>query len=265
MVFLFIQSCISRSEIHLDQKFHCKIRSGSHILVSKCVTWLWRWISAATFHLGLLFCNFSVISRYWCCVIFDTLLNMNFKVPLVILLLFLVCCLLRILHISVVFLQLEMVFLRVVTSLHGPLTQNFVLSLLFETTGSSEDWTLHSSRGSKGGIRHRPQPQPQPQPIETIISHNCKPSLFSDSNNRAPIIVLIQRASLNTRRLNLKGAIWNARSLTGKIGLLSSVLIDQKIDLMFLTDTWLKSPNDRLVSDLGTAVTGYTFHHQGLF
>ena len=34
-----------------------------------------------------------------------------------------------------------------------------------------------------------------------------------------------------------------------KIGLLSSFLIEEKLDLMFLTETWLKCHDDPLISD----------------
>ena len=59
----------------------------------------------------------------------------------------------------------------------------------------------------------------------------------------------------------LNCALWNGRSLNGKVGPLSMKLIEENIDVVLLTETWLKCQNDPVISDLHAAVSGYNIHH----
>ena len=56
--------------------------------------------------------------------------------------------------------------------------------------------------------------------------------------------------------------LWNARSLSGKTASLSTPIVEQRLDIVFLTETWLKCQNDPAISDLLTSVTGFVFHHR---
>ena len=148
------------------------------------------------------------------------------------------------------------------------LSRSIILSLR-NITGTSNHLGLQAarkikffihSRGTTGGIRHR-----KPQwPIKPLISSDRKLSLCSAINNenRASFLVPIQRISQNICKLNLNAGLWNARSLTGKIGHLSSTLINENLDLMFLTETWIKQHDDPIISEFRSAASGYDFYQR---
>ena len=50
--------------------------------------------------------------------------------------------------------------------------------------------------------------------------------------------------------------------MTGKIGSLFSTLIEDKLDFLFITETWLKSPDDHVISDFLAAGSDFTIHQQ---
>ena len=60
---------------------------------------------------------------------------------------------------------------------------------------------------------------------------------------RRPVDVLVNipRISRNIHKLQLTGGLWNARSLTGKGGAIATTLIEENLDLLAITETWLKS------------------------
>ena len=75
-------------------------------------------------------------------------------------------------------------------------------------------------------------------------------------------LITIPRISSSNTRLNLKCALWNARSLSGKVAALSTHLLDNKIDVFVITETWLREETDHIISEFSSCVSGYTFYHR---
>ena len=96
---------------------------------------------------------------------------------------------------------------------------------------------LKKLRGRKAGCKH---------PLNCVTT--CKSALIT-----------IPRISSSNTRLNLKCALWNARSLSGKVAALSTHLLDNKIDVFVITETWLREETDHIISEF---VSGYTFYHR---
>ena len=110
-------------------------------------------------------------------------------------------------------------------------------------------------RGHKAGIRHRPIYK-----IQTVVTARPyrAPLAVRDRQVNAPI----NRLPLSREKLRLNCALWNARSLSGKTASLSTLIVEQRLDIVFLTETWLKCQNDPVILDLLTSVTGFVFHHR---
>ena len=143
-------------------------------------------------------------------------------------------------------------------------------------------------RGCKGGLKHR-----RIYPISTVISERryvspqqkrdfnfisvqCQslyaiPTLISGQRLAIPPAVernstlnyvKVGRQQLCVNKLNLNGALWNARSLTGKIADISTTLIETNLDILLITETWLKSSDDPVISEFFSSISGYSIYQQ---
>ena len=97
-------------------------------------------------------------------------------------------------------------------------------------------------RGCKSGIRHKPV-----KPIETIISKYRAAPVLSDRNS---VLTKIPAISSCLEKLKFSGALWNARSLNGKISQLGCALIENQLDIVIITETWIKCKDDPIISEL---------------
>jgi len=79
---------------------------------------------------------------------------------------------------------------------------------------------------------------------------------------RNPVLVTIQRQSTCQIKMKLKGALWNARSLSGKIASVSSTLIQENLDFLIITETWLKSTDDPLIANFQASISGYNVYQK---
>ena len=115
-------------------------------------------------------------------------------------------------------------------------------------------------RGSKGGSRHKRiaptvSVSTQSQPIQTIVSQ----TRFETSSVRRPsALVPVLCQSTNRTKLKLNCALWNARSLSGKVGSIAALLAECRLDLFIVTETWLKSHDDPVISDITSAISGFS-------
>ena len=110
-------------------------------------------------------------------------------------------------------------------------------------------------RGSKGGRRHKPKPQR----IDTIVSYSRQ---TTESIVRPPsTLVQVPILPPNICKVRLNDALWNSRSLSNKVGGLASIILQDKLDFVLLTETLLKSHSDPVVSELLSAVSGYCVHN----
>ena len=105
---------------------------------------------------------------------------------------------------------------------------------------------------------------PTSPPKRVLWSHVSTPSHVHISSSPEALSCTSDQFSsqLFNRRLALNCGLWNARSLTGKIGELKSVIIKKDIDIMFLTETWLKCQSNPIVSEIRAALNDYTFHYK---
>ena len=74
----------------------------------------------------------------------------------------------------------------------------------------------------------------------------------------------VHKVTLTPRWAKVKCAVWNSRSLNNKTTSLCDFVIDENIDILSLTETWLSGDfHDQFVlGELSTVMKGYTFYHQ---
>ena len=95
-------------------------------------------------------------------------------------------------------------------------------------------------------------------PIQTIVTPR-KPQ--SVSKKRVSVLAKIPMVSTCFQKLQLKAALWNARAINGKIAAIVSTLVVENLDMLIITETWLKCQADPAVAEFLSSVNGYTFHH----
>ncbi|XP_070556651.1 uncharacterized protein [Ptychodera flava] len=99
----------------------------------------------------------------------------------------------------------------------------------------------------------------EPKAIETLVTNR---TIQPGAKKRKPVLLKIPKFSTCFQKLQLNAALWNARSMTGKIGVIASTLIEDNLDILVITETWLKSQTDPVIADFHSAVSGYNVHHQ---
>ncbi|XP_070541651.1 uncharacterized protein [Ptychodera flava] len=80
------------------------------------------------------------------------------------------------------------------------------------------------------------------------------------AKKRHPFYVKVPRLSLSVQKLQLNAALWNARSVNGKIGAIASTLIDDNLDILIITETWLKCDDDPIIAEFHASISGYNIH-----
>ena len=78
---------------------------------------------------------------------------------------------------------------------------------------------------------------------------------------RTPILIRVPIQSCQTTKLKLNVRLWNARSLINKISAVSSSILDNKLDIYVITETWTKTDADPIVGEIHSSLGGYTFLH----
>ena len=56
--------------------------------------------------------------------------------------------------------------------------------------------------------------------------------------------------------------LWNARCLTRKISQLGCALIGNRLDIVVITETWIKCKDDPIISELSSSMSGYVTHQR---
>ncbi|XP_072025269.1 uncharacterized protein [Amphiura filiformis] len=117
-------------------------------------------------------------------------------------------------------------------------------------------------RGRRGGKRH-PRVPPvvdtdadQYSPIPTIIGNRPKPNELQ-TPRYATCTNLRQLPHYGTMDSKLNVCLWNAQSLGNKTVLLVDYMLEHDIDIMILTETWLRD-DDRVIIGESTP-PGYSF------
>ena len=116
-------------------------------------------------------------------------------------------------------------------------------------------------RGCKAGQRHK-----KVCPIQPVINvfGPRKPTSSEHINcDRTPkTLSHIQSISSQATKLQLNAGLWNARSLRNKVAALTSSIIDNKLDLYVITETWAKTDSDPIVGEISSSLKGYSFYHR---
>ncbi|KAK6171838.1 hypothetical protein SNE40_018263 [Patella caerulea] len=88
--------------------------------------------------------------------------------------------------------------------------------------------------------------------IKTLVTSrpDNQKSVSSDDFSRMQVLVPVSRTSQNVSKLKLRCALWNCRSLNGKVSGLSSVILEDQLDIIFLTETWLTGKNDPIITEI---------------
>ncbi|KAK6196450.1 hypothetical protein SNE40_001673 [Patella caerulea] len=113
------------------------------------------------------------------------------------------------------------------------------------------DCTIHviiSDRTTPNKIKH--------------VKYPPSPNDSSHSRKQSPNLIQIKFQSSQQVKTNLNCGLWNARSLTNKLGALSTSVIENKIDFYMITETWTKDGIDTTVGDLLNGLSGYSFTHE---
>ena len=82
----------------------------------------------------------------------------------------------------------------------------------------------------------------------------CKQKTADRSN-----LVTVKLQDVNSKRLSI--GLLNSQSLKNKCLLISDLLIEKSISLLFLTETWIQNDHDEIFFKQSSP-TGYSFHHK---
>ena len=95
--------------------------------------------------------------------------------------------------------------------------------------------------------------------IQTVITpRTVQPTKFE----RDSVLVKIPRISSCFQKLQLNAALWNARSMNGKIAAMATTLVEEHLDILIITETWIKSQSDPILAEFHSSVSGYNVHQQ---
>ncbi|KAK6178226.1 hypothetical protein SNE40_013035 [Patella caerulea] len=98
--------------------------------------------------------------------------------------------------------------------------------------------------------------------IKTLVTSrpDNQKSVSNDDFSRMQVLVPVSRTSQNARKLKLRCALWNSRSLNGKVSGLSSVILEDQLDIIFLTETWLTGKNDPIITEISASISDFNFY-----
>ncbi|XP_070556586.1 uncharacterized protein [Ptychodera flava] len=99
----------------------------------------------------------------------------------------------------------------------------------------------------------------EPTSIDTLVTHR---TIQPPVEKRVPAPLKIPMLSSCFQKLQLNAALWNARSISGKIGAIIASLIEDNLDILVVTETWLKSQSDPTLAEFHSSITGYNVYHQ---
>ena len=106
-------------------------------------------------------------------------------------------------------------------------------------------------RGHRAGNRHQ---RSIPVVISSYRKHHCVSSNHVNMENITPI-------HLSTFNTELKMCTLNARSVRNKTTEIYDYIIDHDIDVLGVTETWLKSGSQDKITIGNLTPSGYTLHH----
>ena len=104
-------------------------------------------------------------------------------------------------------------------------------------------------RGVRAGTRKQKFTSAAPQLHQATLSNNQFPSDSSTRHQCKPTV----------KQTNLHLTFWNVRSLCNKATEVGDYITEQNIDLLAITETWLKDTNSHVINEC--TPTGYSICH----
>lgn len=156
----------------------------------------------------------------------------------------------------------------VLLNLRKSITSSFVKRPF---TSAAWDYWKHlniarvTKRGCRGGTLRRKSP------IVTVISqrersvplHSLRGVSFF---NLVPVHTspTLSSRDVNNNKPRASLAVWNAGSMKAKISSICDFIIDEKLDLLAITESWLRgdSRDDRVMADLKNTLPHFVMYHQ---
>ncbi|KAK6180393.1 hypothetical protein SNE40_012558 [Patella caerulea] len=75
-------------------------------------------------------------------------------------------------------------------------------------------------------------------------------------------LVKINYVSVQSTKVNLNCGLWNARSLRNKVGALIASIIENKLDLYMVTETWTQDGVHPIIGEITSSLDDFKFYHQ---
>ena len=120
--------------------------------------------------------------------------------------------------------------------------------------------SIRRKRGLRAGRRTRSRLSSEPIPVLSITprngDHQRKTIHFPARDSK-----VLRNISYIPQRNVIRFGLWNARSVNKKVVSISELVISNSLDLLVLTETWLK-PQDHVVGQLLDLLPGYKITNQ---